>query len=121
MRVIGEKAGIIVCSFGLFCIISMNCSAAAQESGYAFGIRDRDPMAPLIDNNGGILIAKELDVDGFALKGIIYSATMPLAVINDEVLSEGDTLGGYTITEITETAVSLQKDDKGFTLKLEEE
>jgi len=46
---------------------------------------------------------------------------MPLAVINDEVLSEGDTLGGYTITEITETAVSLQKDDKGFTLKLEEE
>jgi len=92
-----------------------------QESSYPFSLKDRDPMAPLVDNNGGILIAKEFDVGGLSLKGIIYSETKPLAVINDEVLSKGDALGDYTITEITEKSVSLQKGDKVFVLKLEGE
>lgn len=118
MRVNREKTRIIIC----FCVglCFMAGQALAQQTSYSFTTKDRDPMAPLVDNNGNILIPKEFDVGGLNLKGIIYSAAMPLAIINDQVLAEGDTLGEYTIVDITEKSVSLQKADKGFVLKLEE-
>jgi hypothetical protein len=98
----------------------MICAIAAGE-GYPFDSGAREPMAELIDPNGNVLIAKKVGLGGLNLKGIIYSATVPLAVINDEVLSEGDTVAGYVIVAITEKGVRLDKDNKGFTLTLEEE
>lgn len=118
MRIAREKNTIVLFSLILLCFLGP--MAWTQESSYPFNLKDRDPMMPLVDNNGGILIAKEINADGLSLKGIIYSETRPMAIINDEVLVKGDKLGDYTIIAITETSVSLQKDDKGFVLKLEE-
>src|SRR4030042_1362392 len=93
----------------------------SQEATYAFGDGHRDPLAPLVDKNGVILIQQEVEVGGMTLTGIIYSPAAPLAVINDEVLAEGDDIAGYTVLDITERTVQLQKGNEGFTLKLEEE
>ncbi|MBN3040523.1 MAG: hypothetical protein JW867_05305 [Candidatus Omnitrophica bacterium] len=111
-----------------FYFLSFNLLILAQEqekekavSGYPFDSNNRDPLSPLIDKSGAILIHKEVDLEGLNLKGIIYSNTAPLAIINDEVLSEGQEVGGYIILEISEKEVKLQKGNEGFTLKLEEE
>ncbi len=119
MRFIGKKTVII-----LFAAVLLVCVHEAlpqdEASGYAFSTANRDPMAALIDSKGGILIAKRAGLGGLNLKGVIYSPAMPLAIINDEVLTEGDMVAGYVIIEITEKAVVLEKDNKEFTLKLEE-
>ena len=91
----------------------------AKSGSYRFTSDERDPMLPLIDQNGVILIAKQAGLGNLNLKGIIYSPALPLAVINDEVLAEGDMIEGYFIIEISEKSVILEKDNKGFTLKLE--
>ena len=114
------RIGIGVFLLAGLCLPLVFSGAAEATTGYPFDTQARDPMAPLIDRNGGILIPKEVYLGGLNLKGIIYSTTMPLAIIN-EVLSEGDTVSGCTIIKITERTVSLEKGNEGFTLKLEEE
>ena len=61
-----------------------------------------------------------MDFTGLSLKGIIYSEGKSLAVINDEILGVGDTIGEYTVLEIGEKKVIIKKDNEGFTLNLEE-
>jgi hypothetical protein len=115
----GNKTRIILFAVG-FLIFAQRALPESDSDGYRYSVSDRDPMASLIDSNGGILIAKKAGLGGLVLKGIIYSPAMPLAIINDEVLSEGDMVAGYVIIEIKEKEVTLEKDNKGFTLKLEE-
>ncbi len=119
MRFTGNKTRIILFAVG-FLIFAQRALPESDSGSYPHSVSDRDPMASLIDSNGGILIAKKAGLGGLTLKGIIYSPAMPLAIISGEVLSEGDVVDGYVIIEITEKTVTLEKDNKGFTLKLEE-
>lgn len=81
----------------------------------------RDPFIPLVTKTGKILIAKdETAVSNLILKGIIYSQDKSLAIINDDVFSEGDQIGGYIILEIEEKKVILIKDEEEVVLELEE-
>lgn len=99
-------------------IFSRKGSGEGQK--YPFGPSDRDPLSPLISKSGLILIPRELDFTGLSLKGIIYSEEEAVAIINDEVLKEGDSIGEYTVIKIEEKNVVLKKGNEGFTLKLEE-
>ena len=98
-------------------------TGVGEREPYPFTQKERDPLMPLVDRSGNILIAREEEtgLGGLTISGIIYSETAPLAVINDEVVTAGDKVGGYVIVEITPQSVSLQKGNEGFTLKLEEE
>jgi len=98
----------------IFLIYSQN-----QQSG--FESSPRDPLLPLIAKNGSILIPSDTDISGLNLKGIIYSEGNSIAIINDEVLSEGDKIGNYFVLKIDERNVLLKKDNETFTLKLEGE
>ena len=68
-----------------------------------------------------ILIARKIDIGGLNIKGIIYSETSSVAIINDEVVGKGDEIGEYFVSEIEEKRVILRKNDQEFILKLEEE
>lgn len=87
----------------------------------AWAQQDRDPFSPLVNKSGLILIPREVDIDGLSLGGIIYSESTPVAVINDEVLEEGETIGGYVIVAIEEKSVILKNANQEYVLKLEEE
>jgi len=91
------------------------------EGKNLFKITDRDPFSPLISKSGVLLIPREIDLGGLAIKGIIYSQDSPVAIINDEVVGRGEKIGDYLVLEIEEKRVILKKDDQEFILKLEEE
>ena len=128
MRFDREKV-ILIFFIASFFLLPAFFEKAGSESGskedslkrYAFGKEERDPFSPLISKSGLILIPRQIGINDFALKGIIYSQGEPLAVIGDEVLREGEVIGGYTISKIEEKRVILKKGGEGAILKLEEE
>ncbi|MDD3296342.1 MAG: hypothetical protein PHU64_03170 [Candidatus Omnitrophica bacterium] len=93
----------------------------SQSSRYAFNDSARDPFEPLVNKAGFILIPKEIDVTGLAVQGIIYSKDLPLAIINGEVVKQGDYIGDYNVVQIEVKRVILKKGNESFTLTLEEE
>lgn len=93
----------------------------AQEVKYNFSKIDRDPFIPLVSKSGVILIVRKIDIDGLSIKGIVYSKDSSVAIINDEVVEKGDKIGEYFVSKIEEKRVILEKDNKEFILKLEEE
>ena len=52
------------------------------------------------------------------LNGIMYSAKNPVAVINDELLTEGEKIRGITVVEIRRDSVDIEKDGYLITLSL---
>lgn len=53
------------------------------------------------------------------LRGISFRAGVGVAIVNDFILREGNTVEGYTVVEILKRAVILEKDGKKYTLNLE--
>jgi len=104
--------------FFISCFLS---SVSAQETRYAFSKTDRDPFSPLVSKSGVLLIPREVDLGGLAVKGIIYFKESPVAIINDEIVGIGENIGEYLVLEIEEKRVILKKGDQEFILKLEEE
>jgi len=62
----------------------------------------------------------EVEATGRKLKleCIIQSETVPAAIINDNIVNEGDTVGGMVVKEIGETSVILLKDGEEYKLEL---
>jgi len=104
--------------FFISCFLS---SVSAQETRYAFSKTDRDPFSPLVSKSGVLLIPREVDLGGLAVKGIIYFKESPVAIINDEIVGIGENIGEYLVLEIEEKRVILKKGDQEFILKLDEE
>ncbi len=75
-------------------------ASSAERVGYdaVFG---RDPMGPLVDAQGQLVIVSGLP-GGFALQGIIWTQGAPMVLIDGELYRVGDTVGPYTIREIRE-------------------
>ena len=92
-----------------------------QNYKYPFDEDSRDPLYPLIDRGGQILIPKEASASDFTLQGVIYSQNGSRAVISREILEQGDSIRGYTVLKIDEGRVVLEKNGEEFILKLEEE
>ena len=81
----------------------------SQQYKYSFSEEDREPFSPLISKSGVVLMPREVDFIGLSLKGIIYSDKGAVAIINDEVLRDGDSIGDYTIVQIERKRVILKK------------
>ena len=60
-------------------------------------------------------------VRGLMLDGIVWDNEKPYAIINNQVLGIGDTVGRSRITAITETAVTLEEDGNAFSIQLRNE
>ena len=118
MRVDRRKVSIFFLMFSL--CVSIKFAAFCQDKKYPFSDNDREPFSPLISKGGIILIPQKIEFAGMALKGIIYSEGKPLAIINEEVLKEGDKIGEYTVLKINKKSVTRKKNNEAFILKLEE-
>jgi len=91
---------------------------------YAAG-KDRDPLLPLVDSRGNLLLYETLEENDSAppqlfLQGIIYSSQEDAgAVINGEIYKKGDAVCGFKVKKIEKNRVILDKDSEEFILKLE--
>lgn len=61
---------------------------------------------------------EKTDVEKLNLTGIIYDEGSPIAVINDEIVHEGDEIEGVKVIKIESERVLLEKDGKPYTLEL---
>ena len=78
----------------------------------------RDPLEPLLDDEGRLLSSTGLH-GGLSVQGIIWSPDNPLLVVDDELLKIGDTLGPYKILEIYTDGVIVQHEDHTLFIPLD--
>ena len=83
---------------------------AAQVAGYDAVFR-RDPMRPLVDGQGQLVTSAGLH-GGLSVQGIIWSDERPLAIIDDELLSQGDVVGSYKILQIRADGLIAQRGEE---------
>ena len=76
----------------------------------------RDPFVPVVRKK----VKKSLPVQPpkLVLKGIAWDETEPLALINDLLVKEGDTIEGARIVKIDFDRVTVQYRSKKFVIKL---
>ena len=83
----------------------------------------RDPLWPLVTSSGAVMnYEAEVFVSDLVLEGIIVEADgNNLAIVNGAVVKINDTVGQYTVSEISANAVVLMKGQEKFTLRLKKE
>jgi MSHA biogenesis protein MshK len=86
------------------------CAAEAQE------LPLRDPMRPFVPDSGGG--AGEAAPRGFELSAVFISATRRIAVINGDLVREGDRVGNAQITRIDSQSVRLRRGNEELVLRL---
>jgi len=92
----------------------------SQEHKYPYNsFRERDPLRPLVNDRGEILIKEKKGVGDFFLQGIIYYPEGNRAIINNQIFIVGDAIEGYRIKKIDAYRVILEKEGKEFILKWE--
>ena len=77
----------------------------------------RDPfLLPAEEKRKSIL---REEVASFSLSGIVWKEGTPLALIDDYIVREGDTIEGYTVAKIAQDKVILEEAGKKYELFLE--
>ncbi len=96
---------------------------AGDTAGYKYDDKGRrDPFWKLIGSTGNIITYEtDLMVTDLELQGIMSGATGNIAMINGKVVRKNDVIGQFSITEITDDWVLLQKDQQVFKLRLKKE
>lgn len=80
----------------------------------------RDIFVPLVDKDGRYLLEteKRYSFSELNLSGILWDPQgNSSALINNQIVMEGETICGFTVKEITRSKVTLFKDDKEYFLK----
>ena len=90
---------------------------ANEAGGYDVVLR-RDPMRALVNAQGQMITAAGLS-GGFAIQGIVWSDTRPLAIIDDALVAQGDRIGPYTIVRIQRDGVVVQREGVTQTIPLD--
>ena len=62
---------------------------------------------------------RDMSLGNLFLRGISFRAGVGVAIVNDFILREGDTLEGYMVAKILKKAIILERDGKKYTLNLE--
>lgn len=72
----------------------------------------RDPFVP---QETGSAFSKAVNL---TLNGILWDETNPKAIVNEKTLIKGDTIYGYTVTEIRQRSVILRTGEKNIELQV---
>ena len=75
----------------------------------------RNATSPEMVNSGTTQTGSTTDSGALTVKGIVFSKNKPSAIINNEILSEGQTFDGITITKITKETVEFEANEKRWT------
>ncbi|NQV29946.1 MAG: M56 family metallopeptidase [Candidatus Marinimicrobia bacterium] len=67
-------------------------------------------------------LSKEIvSADQFTVNGLIWDKEKPYAIINEEIYGAGDLIAGFTITQITDSLIVLQRDQEIVRLEIRKE
>lgn len=78
----------------------------------------RDPLRPLVNEQGDLVTSTGLH-GGFSVDGIIWSADHPLAVVEDELVAPGQTVGPYTVLQIQADGIVIQRSQQTLFVPLD--
>jgi hypothetical protein len=70
------------------------------------------------DQDDNVSESKNIQLPGFRVTGIIYDEVKPLAIIDDKVFAEKDTIGEYTVYHIFPEKVLVKKENTVFILSM---
>ena len=99
----------------------------AQNQSAGRALENWEKPAPLPANlrNATVPVVKRSDssqengisdsTSALIVKGIVFSQNKPSAIINNEILTEGQVINGAKIAKITKDSVEFQMDDKRWT------
>ena len=93
-------------------------NALARETAPYDAFFRRDPMRALVDAQGQLVTSTGLR-SGYVVQGIIWSEDRPLAVLDDELLREGDMIGPYFILQIQSVGLVVQRGTDVFFVPLD--
>ena len=82
---------------------------------------EKDPFASIVDLQEEVAVRQKLDLSNVVLKGIIYSSSRSVAIINEELVMAGDTWLGYKVERIDKDNVTLSDGEKSYQLSLPED
>lgn len=97
-------------------------SLALGQSEGAFVYNDdgrRDPFVPLVDDDGRFImeVGELYSFDDLTLVGILWDRDgKSTALINDEIVEEGQSFYGFTIKKISVNSVTVSRDGKEYIL-----
>ena len=75
----------------------------------------RNATSPAMINSGTAQANQTTETRELIVKGIVFSKNKPSAIINNRILSEGQTFDGVTIIKITKESVEFEANEKRWT------
>ena len=107
------------CSLLVFALISQQGYTAETSFQYDDKSR-RDPFIPLIGEGIEFLTSQEVkSIKGMNLEGVIFDPpTGSLAIINGEIIKEGEIISGFTLSKINRSFVILTRNEEDYTVNL---
>ena len=80
----------------------------------------RDPFIPLVGKGIRILMPEDpKSIKNVILEGIIFDPSGgSLAIVNSEIVQEGQLIQGFILSQIKKKAIILKKDEENFTIHL---
>lgn len=84
---------------------------------------NRDPFWPLVDEKGTLATYNtDFLITDLMLEGIITGTSeQNLAIINGRIVKINDTIGDFTVLDVSDETVLLIKENKKYELKLKKE
>jgi type II secretory pathway component PulC len=82
---------------------------------------EKDPFVSIVDLEEESAVRQRLDLANVVLKGIIWSSSRSVAIINEELVMAGDDWAGYKVERIDKDSVSLSDGEKSYQLFLPED
>lgn len=82
---------------------------------------EKDPFVSIVDLEEESAVRQRLDLANVVLKGIIWSSSRSVAIINEELVMTGDDWAGYKVERIDKDSVSLSDGEKSYQLFLPED
>ena len=115
-----KKIYTIIISCSLL-ILTNSAIYATSSFTYDSGSR-RDPMVPLVDKNGVYIITspqQQTSINDVYLQGITYDVSGgSIAVINGELVKEGEQIGTLNVKKIGPDFVVIIIEDKEYVLNI---
>jgi len=94
---------------------------AGPAAGFAQEGR-RDPFVPLVRGGRFVTATKAATgIEGVVLEGVLWDPDRPIAIINGELVGEGEIIDGFLVKQIGVDRVVLKAGDKEHTIPLIQE
>jgi len=108
---------------GLILVMLGTSVAGAREDDFKYDSQGRrDPFGPLVRDGKlvGTILQPRVNVEVPVLYGILWDPDgNSIAIINDEEVRAGDTIGGFRVAEIREDVVVLNNGSEPVVLRIE--